>query len=228
MNVAARIQPVVTAPAPAAAPSRAKAKTGKVVPLFKGAAEPPKNADEQLVALAKSGQTRAYEMLVLKYQNKIVGLLQRIVGEADAQDVAQETFVKAWRALKGFNGDSQFFTWLYRIAVNSAKNHLQARGRRPSYQDIDVSDAELFGNTERLSDNDTPEHLLLSEEIKERVAHVIGHLPADLRRAITLRELQGLSYEEIAEAMSCPVGTVRSRIFRAREAIDVVLQPLLD
>lgn len=184
--------------------------------------------DEQLVARAQEGDGRAFEILVRKYQFKIVQLVGRLVGEADSADVAQETFIKAYRALNGFRGQSAFYTWLYRIGINTAKNHIVSRGRRPSNQDIDIVDAEQYGHTEHLSDVDTPESLLLSEEIKQKVAEVIQKLPADLRQAITLRELEGLSYEEIAEVMDCPIGTVRSRIFRAREAIDAVVQPLLD
>lgn len=184
--------------------------------------------DEQLVARAQKGDRRAFELLVRKYQYKIVQLVGRLVGDADAPDVAQETFIKAWRALKGFQGNSAFYTWLYRIGINTAKNHLVARGRRPSNQDIDVDEAEQFGHTEQMSDVDTPEALLLSDEIKQKVGEAIAKLPPDLRQAITLRELEGLSYEEIAEVMNCPIGTVRSRIFRAREAIDAVLKPLVE
>lgn len=184
--------------------------------------------DEQLVARAQKGDTRAFELLVRKYQHKIVQLVSRLVGEGDAPDVAQETFIKAYRALKGFQGNSAFYTWLYRIGINSAKNHLVSRGRRPTSQDIDIADAELYGHTEFLSDGDTPESILLSQEINQKVAEVIQRLPADLRQAITLRELEGLSYEEIAEVMNCPIGTVRSRIFRAREAIDAVIKPLVE
>jgi RNA polymerase sigma-70 factor (ECF subfamily) len=184
--------------------------------------------DEQLVARAQAGDTRAFELLVRKYQHKIVQLVGRLVGEGDAPDVAQETLIKAWRALKGFQGNSAFYTWLYRIGINTAKNHLVSRGRRPSNQDIDISDAEQYGHTEFLSDVDTPEAMLLSDEIKLKVTEVIARLPPDLRQAITLRELEGLSYEEIAEVMECPIGTVRSRIFRAREAIDVVVKPLME
>jgi RNA polymerase sigma-70 factor, ECF subfamily len=174
------------------------------------------SVDEQLVARAQNGDTRAFEMLVRKYQHKIVQLVSRLVGDADAPDVAQETFIKAYRALGGFQGNSAFYTWLYRIGI------------RPAGQDnLDVADAELYGHTEHLSDINTPEAMLLSEEIKQKVAEVIVGLPPDLRRAITLRELEGLSYEEIAEVMSCPIGTVRSRIFRAREAIDAVVGPLM-
>ncbi|HUP92762.1 MAG TPA: RNA polymerase sigma factor RpoE [Solimonas sp.] len=183
--------------------------------------------DEQLVARAQQGDKRAFELLVRKYQYKIVQLVSRLVGDADAPDVAQETFIKAWRALKGFQGNSAFYTWLYRIGINTAKNHLVSRGRRPADQDIDIADAELYGHTEHLSDVETPEASLLTEEIRQKVAEAITKLPADLRKAITLRELEGLSYEEIAEVMACPIGTVRSRIFRAREAIDAVIKPLM-
>ena len=183
--------------------------------------------DEQLVARAQAGDRRAFDVLVRKYQYKIVQLVERLVGEADGLDVAQEAFIKAYRALRSFRGQSAFYTWLYRIAINTAKNYLVARKRRPAAQDVDVADAELYGHTDQMSDVDTPEALTLSGEIREKVAEAIQRLPADLRQAITLRELEGLSYEEIAEAMNCPIGTVRSRIFRAREAIDAVLLPLL-
>jgi len=185
------------------------------------------HTDNELVALAQGGSQAAFELLVRKYQNKIVQLVGRLVGDGDAPDVAQETFIKAYRALQGFRGQSAFYTWLYRIGINTAKNHLVSRGRRPSTQDIDVGEAEQFGHTEQLSDIATPEAMLLSEEIRREVYEVIGRLPSDLRRAITLREFEGLSYEEIASVMGCPIGTVRSRIFRAREAIDVVVQPLM-
>jgi RNA polymerase sigma-70 factor (ECF subfamily) len=186
------------------------------------------NLDEQLVARAQSGDKRAFELLVRKYQYKIIQLVSRLVGDGDAPDVAQETFIKAYRALKGFQGNSAFYTWLYRIGINTAKNHLVSRSRRPADQDIDIADAELYGHTEHLSDVETPEAQLLTEEIKTKVAEAIAKLPADLRKAITLRELDGLSYEEIAEIMDCPIGTVRSRIFRAREAIDAVIKPLME
>jgi RNA polymerase sigma-70 factor, ECF subfamily len=183
--------------------------------------------DAELVARAQQGDRRAFDVLVRKYQYKIVQLVERLVGEADGLDVAQESFIKAYRALAGFRGQSAFYTWLYRIAINTSKNFLVARKRRPAAQDIDVADAELFGHTGQMSDVDTPEALALSSEIRDKVTDAIHRLPSDLRQAITLRELEGLSYEEIAEAMDCPIGTVRSRIFRARAAIDEVLQPLL-
>jgi len=186
-----------------------------------------RDADELLVVRAQEGEVLAFELLVRKYQHKTVQLVSRLVGEADAPDVAQEAFIKAYRALPGFRGQSAFYTWLYRIAINSAKNHLVSRARRPSNQDIDIADAELYGHADHLSDLNTPESTLLAEEIKDKVTTVIDKLPADLRQAIVLRELEGLSYEEIAETMQCPIGTVRSRIFRARESIDAVVQPLL-
>jgi RNA polymerase sigma-70 factor (ECF subfamily) len=186
-----------------------------------------RDVDEQLVLRAQGGDTPAFELLVRKYQNKLVQLVSRMVGEADAPDVAQEAFVKAYRALPGFRGQSAFYTWLYRIAINAAKNHLVSRARRPAGQDIDVSDAEQFGYAEQLSNCETPESQMLADEIRRKLSGVIAKLPADLRQAIVLRELEGLSYEEIAETMSCPIGTVRSRIFRARESIDAVVQPLL-
>lgn len=184
--------------------------------------------DIELVARAQKGDARAFELLMRKYQSRIVSLAERLVGEADAPDVAQESFIKAHRALKGFKGDAQFFTWLYRIAVNTAKNYLVSRRRRPATQDVDATEAEQFGHTEQMSDTDTPERLLLTQEIQRKVSESIAELPPDLRQAISLRELDGLSYEEIAEIMDCPIGTVRSRIFRARDAIADKLKNLLD
>lgn len=185
-------------------------------------------ADQQLVERVQRGDKRAFDLLVLKYQHKILGLVVRFVHDPqEAQDVAQEAFIKAYRALANFRGDSAFYTWLYRIAVNTAKNHLVARGRRPPDNDVDAADAEFFEGDNALKDIETPERALLRDEIEATVHRTIVQLPADLRRALTLREFEGLSYEEIATAMDCPVGTVRSRIFRAREAIDKALQPLL-
>lgn len=197
------------------------------VPVQAVAPETPQVQDEQLVARAQAGDRSAFDVLVRRYQHKIVQLVERLVGEADGLDVAQESFIKAYRALNGFRGQSAFYTWLYRIAINTSKNFLVARKRRPASQDIDVADAELFGHTDQMSDVDTPEAVTLSDEIRDKVTEAIARLPADLRQAITLRELEGLSYEEIALAMECPIGTVRSRIFRARAAIDEVLEPLL-
>lgn len=182
--------------------------------------------DEQLVARAQRGDRSAFDLLVRKYQYKIVKLVSRYVSQSDAPDVAQEAFIKAFRALDGFKGNSAFYTWLYRISINTAKNYLVARSRRPASQDIDVADAEVYGHADRFSEQDTPDALLESEEIRDTVVSAIKALPDDLRTAIMLRELDGMSYEEIAESMDCPVGTVRSRIFRARAAIDERLRAL--
>lgn len=183
--------------------------------------------DEQLVARAQEGDKRAFELLVRKYQYKIIQLVSRLVGDADAPDVAQETFIKAYRALNGFKGNSAFYTWLYRIAINTAKNYLVSRGRRPPDSDVSSEDAEFYDGDHGLKDLESPERSLLRDEIEGTVHRTIQQLPEDLRTALTLREFDGLSYEDIASVMQCPVGTVRSRIFRAREAIDKALQPLL-
>ncbi|MGB0722753.1 MAG: RNA polymerase sigma factor RpoE [Gammaproteobacteria bacterium] len=188
-----------------------------------------KQIDQQLVDRVRRGEQAAFNLLITKYQHKVVSLISRYVHDRDeAQDVAQEAFIKAYRALNNFRGDSAFYTWLYRIAVNTAKNHLVSRSRRPPTEDIDAADAEQFDGAADLKEFDSPEKLLLRDEIARTVATAIENLPPDLRKAITLRELEGLSYEEIAEVMDCPIGTVRSRIFRAREAIDEQLRPLSD
>lgn len=188
-----------------------------------------RNTDQALVERVQQGDKRAFDLLVRKYQHRIVQLVTRYVhNPADAQDVAQEAFIKAYRALPKFRGDSAFYTWLYRIAINTAKNHLVAQGRRPPGDDIDAADAEQFEGESGLKEYATPEHEVLSDEIGRTVQAAIEDLPEDLRTAIVLRELEGLSYEEIAEAMECPIGTVRSRIFRAREAIEKRLRPLLE
>ncbi len=186
------------------------------------------NNDKELVKRAKEGDSRAFDLLVKKYQFKVVNLVSRYVRSEEAQDVAQEAFIKAYRGLKSFRGDSAFYTWMYRIAVNSAKNYLLSAARRQSDYQVDVEDAEYFDDAAVLRDQDTPDHVLLSQELEEKVFGAINQLPEDLKTAITLRELEGLSYEQIAEAMECPIGTVRSRIFRAREAIDKVVKPLMD
>ncbi len=186
------------------------------------------NIDRELVERVQKGDKEAFDVLVLKYQHKIVRQVSRFVRDlSEAQDVAQEVFLKAYRALPNFRGESAFYTWLYRIADNTAKNYLVAQKRRPPGSDIDLDDAEQYGAELALRENATPEHLLLRDEIEKTVFGAIEELPEDVRTAITLRELEGLSYEEIAQAMGCPVGTVRSRIFRAREAIDSKLKPLL-
>jgi len=177
--------------------------------------------DKQLVARVQKGDNRAFDLLVLKYQHKILGLISRYIQDSDEmQDVAQEAFIKAYRALPGFRGDSAFYTWLYRIAINTAKNHIVARSRRPPGSDVDVEDAEYYDGGSALRDLESPENALFGEELKAVVEAAIADLPDDLRTAVTLREFDGLSYEDIADVMDCPVGTVRSRIFRAREAID--------
>ncbi len=185
--------------------------------------------DEDLVLKVQQGDKKAYDLLVLKYQHRIIQLVNRYVKDpTEAQDVAQETFVKAYRALGSFRGDSAFYTWLYRIAINTAKNYLVARTRRSSDYEVDIQDAETCENLPQLQGIETPERLLISQEIVDTIKAAIEKLPEDMRIAIMLREFEGMSYEEIAETMDCPVGTVRSRLFRAREAIDSKLTPLLD
>lgn len=187
------------------------------------------DTDRQLLERVKRGDKGAFDILVLKYQGRIINLVSRFVrNPADAMDVTQDAFLKAYRALPKFRGDSAFYTWLYRIAVNTAKNYLAVQARRPSEAEEDISEIEQFEGDNTLKDHATPEHLLLTEEIQSTVISTIEGLPEDLRTAITLREVDGLSYEEIAAVMECPIGTVRSRIFRAREAIDRQLKPLLD
>jgi RNA polymerase sigma-70 factor (ECF subfamily) len=184
--------------------------------------------DQALIERVQKGDKAAFDVLVLKYQNRIIQLVNRYVRDPDeAMDVAQEAFIKAYRALDRFRGDSAFYTWIYRIAINTAKNHLVASGRRPPGGDIDAQDAEQYDGATGLREYDTPEHLVLRDEIQTTIAQAIDDLPEDLKTAITLRELEGMSYEEIAQTMECPIGTVRSRIFRARDAIDTKLQPLL-
>ncbi|MBI2778836.1 MAG: RNA polymerase sigma factor RpoE [Gammaproteobacteria bacterium] len=187
------------------------------------------STDQRLVELVQRGDKKAFDILVLKYQHKIVKLISRYVRDSsEVFDVSQEAFLKAYRALPSFRGESAFYTWLYRIAINTAKNYLIAQGRRPPGADVEIEDAELYEGDSELKEIATPEHLLLRDEIEKTIFEAIEQLPEDLRTAITLRELEGLSYEEIAEAMACPVGTVRSRIFRAREVINSRLQPLLE
>ena len=190
----------------------------------------PDASDLGLVRRVQRGERGAYDLLVLKYQHKVVKLVMRYMRDpADAEDVAQEAFIKAYRALPQFRGDSAFYTWLYRIAINTAKNALAARERNPVTYDLDMQgNDESADMVARLKDPETPEGLALTEEIRSTVNAAIGELPQDLRTAIVLRELEGMSYEEIAAAMDCPVGTVRSRIFRAREAIDRRLREVFD
>ena len=185
--------------------------------------------DRQLVERAQRGDKQAFDLLVEKYQRKLARLLSRFIRDpAEVEDVTQEAFIKAYRALPAFRGDSAFYTWLYRIGINTAKNYLMAMGRRaPTSTEVEAEEAEGFEEGEQLRDINTPESLLLSKEIAETVNATIEELPEELRSAIQLREIEGMSYEEIAQVMDCPIGTVRSRIFRAREAIAEQLRPLL-
>jgi RNA polymerase sigma-70 factor (ECF subfamily) len=185
--------------------------------------------DQDLVLRVQRGDKSAFDLLVIKYQHRIVHLVNRYVKDpSEAQDVAQDSFIKAYRALPDFRGDSAFYTWLYRIAINTAKNYLLARNRRFMDYELELEDAEHVENALQLRNLDTPENLLMNEQIMSVIQTAIDKLPEEMRIAITLREFEGMSYEEIAEAMDCPIGTVRSRIFRAREAIDEKLLPLLN
>lgn len=188
-----------------------------------------KNTDQQLVDRVFKGDKHAFDLLVLRYQHRILGLIGRFIRDpAEVEDVAQEAFIKAYRALPKFRGDSAFYTWLYRIAINTAKNYIVARGRRPPTTDVDVEDAEFLENNAPLTDIGTPEAIQEKDDLQRVIKEAIEDLPEDLRTAFTLREFSGLSYEEITEIMGCPVGTIRSRIFRAREALDKKIRPLLD
>jgi RNA polymerase sigma-70 factor (ECF subfamily) len=185
--------------------------------------------DQLLVERVQRGDKKAFELLVSKYQRKLMRLVSRLVhDQAEAEDVVQESFIKAYRALANFRGDAAFYTWLYRIGINTAKNHLVSQGRRaPTSTDADIEEAETFVDADGLRDMNTPESLLASKQIAETVNAAMMSLPEELRNAISLREIEGMSYEEISEVMLCPIGTVRSRIFRAREAIAQKLRPLL-
>lgn len=187
-----------------------------------------KNLDQALVEKVQRGDKHAFDLLVKKYQHRIMNVLSRYLSNPDdVMDITQEAFIKAYRALPTFRGESAFYTWLYRIAINTAKNHLVAQTRRPTQGLVDSQEAEQYENAELLRENATPEGLLQKEQVQDVIKKAFEELPEDLRTAISLRELEGMSYEEIAEVMDCPIGTVRSRIFRAREAIDKKLEPLL-
>jgi len=193
------------------------------------ASEEENNTDQQLVDRVFKGDKHAFDLLVLRYQHRILGLISRFIRDpAEVEDVAQEAFIKAYRALPKFRGDSAFYTWLYRIAINTAKNYMVARGRRPPATDMDVEDAEFLENNAPLIEIGTPEANQEKDDLQRVINEAIEDLPEDLRTAFTLREFSGLSYEEITEIMGCPVGTVRSRIFRARETLDKKIRPLLD
>ena len=184
--------------------------------------------DIALVERVQKGEKQAFDLLVRKYQNRIISLVSRYVhNHAECEDVAQDAFVRAWRAINAFRGESRFYTWMYKIAVNTAKNHLVAQGRRPPSEDIDVEDAVFLHDAPNMHDHATPDREFMRQEIEQTVFDAVQALPEDLSTAITLREMKGMSYEEIAAEMDCPIGTVRSRIFRAREAIDEKLEPLL-
>lgn len=185
------------------------------------------DTDQQLVARVQKGDKRAFDLLVVKYQHRLAALVSRFIKDADeVQDITQEAFIKAYRGLSNFRGDSQFYTWLYRIAVNTAKNHLVARSRRPPNDDVEADDAMFFDSADGLRDIDSPEENIMSEQLMAVINQAIEQLPEDLRTALTLREYEGLSYEQIANVMDCPVGTVRSRIFRAREAVDNAMKAM--
>ena len=185
--------------------------------------------DYELVVRVQKGDKRAFDLLVLKYQYKVHSIIARFIRDSDeVKDVVQEAFIKAYRALPNFRGDSQFYTWLYRIAVNTAKNYLVARSRRPPSSDVDLDDAEFYSGSEQLKDVSSPENELFRDQLESVINGAIAELPEDLRTAVILREYDGLSYEEIAQIMECPVGTVRSRIFRGREAIDARVLAIID
>jgi RNA polymerase sigma-70 factor (ECF subfamily) len=187
------------------------------------------SVDQELVERVQQGDRAAFDLLVRKYQHKVVKLVSRYVRDSsEALDVAQEAFIKAYRAISSFRGESAFYTWLYRIAINTAKNYLVAKNRQPVNKESEVGEPDQFDLASQLTDIDTPEGLILSEEIRQTILQAIEQLPEDLRTAIILRELEGMSYEEIAQTMDCPVGTVRSRLFRARESIDNELKSLIE
>lgn len=228
---AARKQPPYTkehADHPGAATATARPEAPRADAAIGNRVPSNSQVDQALVARVQAGDKQAFNTLVQKYQHKLLKLISRYVhDQSEALDIAQETFIKAYRALPNFRGDSGFYTWLYRIGLNTTKNHLLAVGRRLPDSDIDAQDAERYDVDSRLKDHDSPEALAMRDEIEHTVAVALEELPEDLRTALILRELKGLTYEEVAQAMGCPIGTVRSRIYRAREAVDKHLSPLL-
>jgi RNA polymerase sigma-70 factor, ECF subfamily len=200
-----------------------------VARLFKIGIHLAQDTDQELVKRVQKGDQAAFDMLFARYQVRIINLISRYVRDADeVRDVAQEAFIKAYRAIPRFRGDSQFYTWLYRIAINTAKNHLVSRSRRPPSSDVDIEDADYRDDADMLRDSEDPESALARDQLQSTIHDALTQLPDDLRSALTLREFDGLSYEQIADILECPVGTVRSRIFRAREFVDQRIRPLLD
>mgnify|MGYP000947641941 CR=1 FL=1 len=228
MNALQAIKTMVAGEVPAALSIKVPGRVGPLRTCGVQGGVSEARVDQLLVERVQKGDKRAFDLLILKYQHRIVSLVSRYVSDSsEAQDVAQEAFIKAYRAIGRFRGESAFYTWLYRIAINTAKNWIVAKNRRPPSGDIDAADAEQYGMSERLQETSTPENEMMREEIERTVFDTIATLPEDLRTAIMLREMDGMSYEEIATTMECPIGTVRSRIFRAREAIDEKLKPLV-
>ncbi len=228
MRALQAVNTINTGASPAVSSSKTQLGTGPVDTGGVQGGVSEAKVDQLLVERVQKGDKRAFDLLIQKYQHRIVSLVSRYVSDSsEAQDVAQEAFIKAYRAIGRFRGESAFYTWLYRIAINTAKNWIVAKNRRPPASDIDAVDAEQYGMSNRLKETSTPENEMLREEIERTVFDTIAALPEDLRTAIMLREMDGMSYEEIATTMYCPIGTVRSRIFRAREAIDEKLKPLI-
>ena len=214
------------APAAAGAPAATLSALPKTAEAIRSVSEP--ELDQALVQRVQAGERRAFDLLVRRYQHKVLGIVGRYLADwSECQDVAQEVFIRAFRAIGNFRGESSFYTWLYKIATNTAKNHLVSLGRRPPGDDLQLEDAQHLDSSLKLKDSATPERELLRAEIERNVSAAVSELPEELRQAITLREVDGLSYEEIADVMSCPIGTVRSRIFRAREAIEKRIRPLI-
>lgn len=228
MKVLRAVNLAGTGELPVRSPLKTKPRVGPVATYGVQGGVSEAKVDQLLVERVQKGDKRAFDLLIQKYQHRIVSLVSRYVSDsAEAQDVAQEAFIKAYRAIGRFRGDSAFYTWLYRIAINTAKNWIVAKNRRPPSSDVDAVDAEQYGMSNKLTETSTPENEMMREEIERTVYDTIATLPEDLRTAIMLREMDGMSYEEIAVTMECPIGTVRSRIFRAREAIDEKLKPLI-